>query len=375
MFDPDAFQAPDEYSPMSGLDEYMVHNNPLPIRAMWTSDPQAYERLWFSAFDKTGDILVLVGMGFYPNLGTADAFALVNYRGQHTTVRGQRMLGADRMNMSIGPIKLEVVKPFEQWRLSLAENEFGISFEIDWFDTKRAVFQDWGNVIVDNTTYNPMSGYETFGCQAGWVKIDGETHELTRDEFQGSRDHHWGVRDSVGGPSPKPMPGFHPPHHGEFVEFDDFGLFARWFYYNRGDERSVDHIESVERRLRFDPDTHFMLAGEVDLRCRSGMEKKYSFERIGNQIGFLRCAMYGGWGGKGGTPDGDLWHGRFSGELAVTGETYDVNDPAVQLHISGLEQFVARFECDGEVAYGMVETLLEAYDAAVEDSDGLSLLE
>ena len=86
---------------------------------MWTPDAQAYERVWFTCQDKVGDLLVVVGLAFYPNLGTAEAFAIVNVRGSHTTVRAHRKLGTDRMDMALGPFGFEVVEPFRHWRLRL----------------------------------------------------------------------------------------------------------------------------------------------------------------------------------------------------------------------------------------------------------------
>lgn len=103
-----------------------------------------------------------------------------------------------------------------------------------------------------------------------------------------------------------------------------------------------------------------------------------TFERLGNQTAYLRCGMYGG--PNGGTPDGDLWHGMSVGdprsrEATVSGETYDVNDPEVRSRICGLDQHHARFELDGEVAYGIVEpydTL--CYEMAKAGRLGFSLL-
>jgi hypothetical protein len=99
-----------------------------------------------------------------------------------------------------------------------------------------------------------------------------------------------------------------------------------------------------------------------------------TFERLGNQIAFLRCGMYGG--PNGGTPDGNIWHGMDVGDGVVTGETYDANDPAVRTRICGLDQHHARFELDGEVAYGLIEpydTL--CYEMASSGLGGFSLLE
>ena len=53
------YDASVEHYPMSGVDEFMIHNHPHPVRVMWTSDVQAYERMWFTSHDTTGDLLVV----------------------------------------------------------------------------------------------------------------------------------------------------------------------------------------------------------------------------------------------------------------------------------------------------------------------------
>jgi hypothetical protein len=378
VIDPAEFDLAAAYGPMSGLDEYLVHTTPLPVQQNINSDPRAFERTWFSCVDNTGGLLVIVGIGFYPNLGTADGYAIVNLRGQHTTVRVQRELGGNRLDMNFGPLCAQVVAPFEQWHLSLGDNPYGVQFEIDWFDSKRPWFHDSGDQIVDGTTWR-SSGYESFGYQQGWVEVGGERIELSGTRFRGSRDHHWGIRENVGGPSRRKGPLAHHAHSGEFVEFGDFGIFAHYgIYYGRDDERIGSRRRTVQRRLRFDPGSKMLLGGEVDIEFESGERKHLTFERVGNQIGFLRCAMYGGFGGKGGTPDGDVWHGQFPGgdQPVVTGETYDVNDVSEQQRISGLDDCVARFECDGEIAYGIVETVHPlSYEFAREGRAGLSLVD
>ena len=59
------------------LDEYPIHQAPLSMAHMATSDRNAYDRWYFNAHDRTGDIMLVTGMGYYPNLGTKDAFVLV----------------------------------------------------------------------------------------------------------------------------------------------------------------------------------------------------------------------------------------------------------------------------------------------------------
>ena len=206
------FDAAVEHYPMSGLDEFLIHNHPHPVRVMWTSDVQAYERMWFTSQDTTGDLLVVAGMGIYPNLGTAEAFAIVNLRGRHTTVRAHRKLGLNRMDMTVGPLPFEVVEPFREWRLRLDENDFGIAFDLSWYDTKRPVYRlIGGGMFVGTKPFAGVAGYDGFGRQSGWVTAHGERFELDRRLQRGTRDHHWGTRDGVGGARPverSPAPPF-----------------------------------------------------------------------------------------------------------------------------------------------------------------------
>jgi hypothetical protein len=379
------FPASDEHAPLSGLDEFLIHNSPHPVRVMWTPDAQAYERVWFTCQDKVGELLVVVGLAFYPNLGTAEAFAIVNVRGRHTTVRAHRALPTDRMDMALGPFSFDVVEPFRQWRLRLAPDASDtsdasandIAFDITWHDTKRPMFRQLGaGMIVGGRAVSPIAGYDGFGRQQGWVEMQGERFELGRDTHLGTRDHHWGVRDGVGGPGR--YMGMQHPHSGEWVEFEDFGVWGDHVLYNIGDARKRSATLAKRlHRMRFEPRTHLLESGEVDLVFADGTVKTMSFERLGHQIAFLRCGMYGG--PNGGTPDGDLWHGMkvaSDGEVVVHSETFDVTDPEVRSRLAGLDQHHCRITCDGEVTYGLVEpydTL--CYEVAKAGVMGFSLLD
>jgi hypothetical protein len=362
---------------MSGLDEFLIHNSPYPVRVMWTPDAQAYERVWFTSQDKVGDVLAVIGLAFYPNLGTAEAFAIVNARGHHTTVRAHRALGTDRMDMDLGPFHFDVVEPFEEWHLRLDRNDIGLSFDLHWFDTKRPVFRQLGaGIITGGRAMSPIAGYDGFGRQEGWIEVGGERFEVRRDTYLGTRDHHWGTRDGVGGPGR--YMGMQHPHSGEWVEFEEFGVWGDHLLYNLGDSRKKSGtLARRVHRMRFEPETNLLHSGEVDLIFADGSVKTMTFERLGVQIAFLRCGMYGG--PNGGTPNGNLWHGMAvaeGGEVVVTGETYDVTDPAVRTLLAGQDQHHCRITCDGEVTYGLVEpydTL--CYEVSRAGVMGFSLLE
>jgi hypothetical protein len=165
------------------------------------------------------------------------------------------------------------------------------------------------------------------------------------------------------------------PHSGEWVEFADMGIWGDHVLYDLGDSRrrSATLAKRVHR-MRFEEDTHLLLSGEVDLVFADGSMKTMSFERLGHQIAFLRCGMYGG--PNGGTPDGDIWHGMYVGDGVVTGETYDANNPEVRSRLCGLDQHHARFELNGEVTFGIIEPYdILCYKISRAGVMGFSLLE
>jgi len=368
------FDADAQHSPMSGLDEYLIHNHPHPVRVMWTSDPKAYERVWFAVHDEGGEVLVVCGMAFYPNLGTAESYAIVNRAGRHTTVRAHRRLGDDRMNMNVGPLTLTVVRPFREWRLALAENDHGISFDIAWFDSTRAVYRNLGaGSVVGGIPFAGVAGFDGLGNASGWVVVDGEHYELEPGRCLGSRDHHWGTRDGVGGRAY--WSGWQHAVSGAFVRFDDWALWVDHLARDLDDPKPGSSVaRRVRHRLRFEPDISLVAGGEMDVEMPDGSVRLVRFDRIGNQTAYLRCGMYGG--PNGGTPAGDVWQGQFVGDGVVTGETYDTNDPAVRTAICGLDQHHMRFEYDGSVTHGLYEAYdTLAFDTATRNRQGLSLLE
>ena len=160
--------------------QQVPHDRPMRIRPMLAGDIARVLQISAGPVSYTHlDLLVVAGMGIYPNLGTAEAFAIVNVRGRHTTVRAHRKLGLNRMDMTVGPLTFEMVRPFRQWRLRLDENAMGISFDISWFDTKRPVYRLLGGgTFIGTRPFAGVAGYDGFGRQSGWVECDGERFGL-----------------------------------------------------------------------------------------------------------------------------------------------------------------------------------------------------
>ena len=144
-------------------------------------------------------------------------------------------------------------------------------------------------------------------------------------------------------------------NHGQWVEFGDWSVWLHRILYNLGDERpGTGRIVKMVRELSFDEDTKLFTGGRIHNTLQSGEVKTLSYRPLGQQIAFLRGGMYGGRGG--GTPDGDIWHGMYVGANVVSGEIYDVTDPAIRLKLRGGTNYVCEVTCDDEVTIGLFET-------------------
>ena len=151
-----------------------------------------------------------------------------------------------------------------------------------------------GGTIAGTRPFAGVAGYDGFGRQSGWVDAFGRAVRLWCPTGTSAPGTTTGA-PGTGWADPTCGAATNIPHSGEWVEFDDFGVWGDHILYNLGDERrGSDTLRGRRHRLRFEPDTHLLLSGEVDLVFATGEEKTMTFERLGNQIAFLRCGMYGG---------------------------------------------------------------------------------
>ncbi|WP_068071523.1 hypothetical protein [Novosphingobium lentum] len=374
-----AFEADGHFAeqfPLSPLDDHLIHQTPDPIRVAYTTDPRFFERHWNVFHDQTGDLMVATGGSFYPNLDTAEAYAIVTLRGVQTAVRAFRRIGANRGNIHVGPIQPTIVSGMREWRHVLAQNAMGIGFDLTWYDTHRQMYRAAYGSLDHGTPAGGQrhvtAGFESFGEVHGWVQVGNERIELSRAEGRGTRDRHWGIGRGVGGPrfqadGTAPKAGW---IGGNWVQFADFAIWGPIVLYRYGDARARHgKVRKVDRRLRFEPDTKVFLEGEIDYTLDDGSVKRVHYERIGNQTVYMTSGLYGG------SPDGTIWQGDFIGENVVQGDRFDLTDPAVRLRLRGLDEHHCRIRCDGEETTGILQPLEpDAYEACARGEKGWSLL-
>ena len=179
---------------LSPLDDYPVHQIPEVMRHVGTSDRNFYDRYYFNAFPLTGDAMLLVGLGQYPNLGVTDAFALLRRGPLHRVVRASRELGADRMNTQVGPFVIEVLEGLKRLRVVLGPNEHGLSFDLTWDGTVPPQVEPQHFIRAQERVVFDSKRMAQTGRWAGSLTVDGETTEVTPQTWWGIRDRSWGIR-------------------------------------------------------------------------------------------------------------------------------------------------------------------------------------
>ena len=208
------------------MDEFPVHQIPQPIAWPGSSDRNFYDRSYFNAHDRTGDIFLITGIGYYPNLGVKDAFMLVRRGDEQTAVHLSDAIDQDRLNQNVLGYRVEVKDPLHSLRIVMDETE-GMAADLTWnglFD----VVQEQRHVLRAGTRVTlDAQRFAQLGSWSGTLVIDGEELTVDPSVWIGSRDRSWGIRP-IGEAEPAGRPA-DPPFEGMWwlyvpMAFDDFSI-------------------------------------------------------------------------------------------------------------------------------------------------------
>ena len=124
------------------FDEYPIHQTPLSLRYVGTSDRNFYDRCYFNAHDRTGDVWFITGLGVYPNLGVDRR---VRDRPPRRPPARRPLLRRARRPVdrprSVGPYRIEVQEPLQRIRLICDGDEHGLGFDLTWEGSFPAVME------------------------------------------------------------------------------------------------------------------------------------------------------------------------------------------------------------------------------------------
>ncbi len=346
------------------LDEFPIHQAPLSMQFMVSSDRNFYDRCIYQAHDRTGDVLLITGLGVYPNLGVIDAYASVRRGDRQVVVRTSDALGDDRLEQRVGPIRIDVIEPLQRLHLRCDGDAHGVGFDLEWtaafppLDEPPHLHRHGPKAMLDASRF----------CQAGhWrgvLRVEGE--ELAVDErWVGTRDRSWGIRP-VGEAEPAGRATAEWPTEGFWwnwvpLRFDDYFLMVivqeepnghrvlneavRVFPASSG--RPPEQLGWPEVDVRYRPGTRHPEHATIHLTQRGGKPLQVEIDTLA----FMALHVGAGYGG-----DPDWSHGQWKGRGWVDGAVYDYNDPAVADRVPyGVLDHVARATCDGAEGWGIFE--------------------
>lgn len=345
---------------VSHLDEYPLHQVPLPVTWAGSSDRNFYDRCYLNAHDRTGDIFVITGAGYYPNLGTKDAFVLVRRGNEQTALHLSDAIDDDRLNQHIGNYRIEVVEPLRKLRVVLEETE-GIAMDMTWegsFD----VLQEMPHVMRSGSRVTlDAQRFAQVGTWTGSFAVDGTEYDVTPDVWVGSRDRSWGIRP-VGEAVPAGAPAV-PEFEGMWwlyvpMRFDDFmlcliiqeepdGYRALNDCHRVWKDGRVEQLGWPHVQIHYTSGTRVPTGATITCTTPDGKPLEIEVEsRMAVPI-----HLGGGYGG-----DADWSHGLWKGPDFTERVTYDLTAPDVAGRVMfGVIDHVGRAVCNGQEGFGLFE--------------------
>jgi hypothetical protein len=343
-------------------DDYPIHQTPEPI-AYAGSDRNFYDRYFFNAYAPDGSAFAAVAYGVYPALNVADAHLAIVKDGKERCLHASRVLGMERMDLSVGPIAIDILEPLQKLKVTIAKTE-GIAGELVFegrafpIEEPRFVKRNGPRLFMDYTRLTQNVRV------SGWLEVDGERIEA--NGWLGTRDRSWGIRP-VGAPDPQPTPGSE--IGGFFWQWAPLNFADRSVYFHINADpdgkpwntRAVilpdgagpgggHHSDAAEMEIELIPGTRHARWGKLTIPLEQGAAT-VKIEPLATFL--MRGIGYGG----------DWRHGGLKGELAVGREdldcaNFDLADPG-NLHIQAISRATLSTPgADDQQGVGVFEQLI-----------------
>ena len=152
-------------------DDYPIHQTPEPVAYSGT-DRNFYDRYFFNGYGPAGEDFFAVAFGVYPHLDVADAHSCVVRNGKQHCLHASRKLGMERMDLTCGPVRIEIVEPLQKLRV-IVKGE-GLAADITFtgrafpIEEPRFVWRVGPRTVMDYTRLTQNGHYE------GWIEVDGK---------------------------------------------------------------------------------------------------------------------------------------------------------------------------------------------------------
>jgi hypothetical protein len=256
-------------------DDFPLHQTSEPM-AFAGTDRNFYDRYFFNGYSPDGSVFFAAAMGFYPQLGIVDAAFCVLVDGVQHNLRASRRSSGERLDLSVGPISINIDVPLERIALNIAANDGPTRAELQFtarhfpIEEPRFIRRTGTRLFMDYTRMTQN------GHWSGWVEVAGGRHDAAN--WTGTRDRSWGIRP-VGAPESQP------PAEGPFSQFfwiwTPMNFVDRSLFFHSNDDRegqpwnrravivgdggNEQHFDSATFALDWQPGTRRISGSAVDL--------------------------------------------------------------------------------------------------------------
>ncbi len=324
---------------LSSFDDYYIHQTSRPIATPATTDRNAYDRSFFNGYTDTGDLYFGISSARYPNLEIQDCALTIVHRGQQHAFHGSRRAPRDPHDMSTGPFRIEILEPMMTLRVVLEDNDTGIGADLHWIPRTAHFPEDHQSLTPQQIgRWMISTRMNQFGFWRGEIRLPNETITVDPERTFGTKDRSWGVRpvgdpNSVGAPRrPKGFKFFwaplHWPHHvthmgifegdsGEVWHWDGFQLpaYSDPVQIPGIEDPKTERLNSVAHDFTWKSGTRNVSGGTLTMEPLVGDPIVVELEPL------LSVRMKGmGYGHP------EWGHGFWKGELAIAGESWDLDD-------------------------------------------------
>jgi len=165
----------------------------------------------------------------YPQLDIMDAAFCVSVDGVQHNLRASKRMGSERLDLQIGPIKLEIVIPLQQLRLRVEGNDSPLTADIVFtarhapIEEPRFTRRNGARLMMDYTRLTQNGSWQ------GQIAVAGDTNDVAG--YMGTRDRSWGIRP-VGAAESQPPPAGDMPQFWWLWAPLNFDGYASFFHSN-----------------------------------------------------------------------------------------------------------------------------------------------
>ncbi len=325
---------------LTRMDEYPRHQVGGTFDSVASDSVHWNDGFYFTLGDEATGATLFAAIRLYANTDVMDGFACVTIDGRQHNLRWSRRLRPRIDDITVGPLALQILEPLRTLRLTCADNEFGIAFDLTWKALHEPYLEDrivrfaGGRKVYDRTNYDQCCAV------SGTISVAGRTLDVTPDTWVGVRDHSWGMGRTGGAASPAIAPDTsRDPRRGfamrqwTMIRMPDRIMF--WQFHLQADG-SFDPLESIVIPLDASQPWWSYVDAEAHADRVDGLPRaertRVSFTRADGTIDRFQLTPVGSpvYLQGGGYHDGftdRLGRGVYRGDDHGEGEVWDVTHP------------------------------------------------